>query len=62
MANLSKIEVDTKNNPSYPQKDNQSTNLVNQGKTIVLRKVCVGRKHQDSDDVEILRGYQPPKS
>ena len=62
MASLSKIEVDTKNNPSYPKKDNQSTNLVNQGKTIVLRKVCVGRKHQDSDNVEILKGYQPPKS
>jgi hypothetical protein len=58
---LTTIEADDKNNPSFPQKDNQSTRLVNQGKTIVLRKVCIGLKNSDTDKIDILQGYAPPK-
>jgi hypothetical protein len=58
---LTTIETDDKNNPSFPEKDNQSTQLVNQGKKIILRKVCIGLKQTDTDKVDILQGYSPPK-
>jgi hypothetical protein len=58
---LTTIEADDKNNPSFPVKENQSVRLVNQGKKIVLRKVCIGLKHTDTDKVDILQGYSPPK-
>ncbi len=61
IKNLTTIETDDKNNPSFPEKDNQSTRLVNQGKKIILRKVCIGLKNPDTDQVDILQGYSPPK-
>jgi hypothetical protein len=61
VKSLTSIEADDKNNPSFPTKDNQSVSLVNQGKKIILRKVCIGLKHTDTDKVDILQGYSPPK-
>ena len=61
IVKLSTIPYDDKNTPTFPLKDNQSTRIINQGKKIVLRKVCVALKHEDSDQIDILQGYGPKK-
>lgn len=60
IKNLTKIEGDDKNNPSFPNKKNQSVDKQNAGCKIVLRKVCVAYKKEDSDEVEILYGFKCP--
>jgi hypothetical protein len=60
IANLSKIPKRDNDNPSFPIVRNQTTRLQFQGKTMILRKVCVGYKSPGSDRVDILFAYEPP--
>jgi hypothetical protein len=59
IANLSKIPKRQSDNPKFPLVRNQTTHLVHQGKTMVLRKVCVAVKHEGSDKIDIIHGYEP---
>jgi hypothetical protein len=61
IKDLTKIEGAEKSNPSFPVKINQSVDKQNKGYKMVLRKVCVIKKYEDSDKIDILRGYKPPK-
>jgi hypothetical protein len=62
IASLSKIPIRENDNPSFRESNNPTSRITYAGQVMKLRKVCVGVKPEDSDQVTILRAYEPPKT
>ncbi|WP_107666491.1 hypothetical protein [Cyanothece sp. BG0011] len=58
---LTRLSIKQENNPAFPTYSNKQTNIKNTGERVLLRKVCIIEKLRNSDDINHIITYGPPK-